>query len=72
LSHQVKIFLLEKEHFNLLLRGQLRVRNLPQDGDVVGVTHLGARLGFTVFSPGYAHADPLRPLPTVQAVVERL
>jgi hypothetical protein len=71
MSHQVKIFVLEKDHFNLLLRGKARIRNLPQDGDIVSAAHVGDRLGFTVYSASYPHADP-RKLPTVTAVVERL
>lgn len=72
MSHQVKVFVLDKDHFNLLLRGKARVRNLPQDGDIVSASHVGHRLGFMVYSAAYPHADPRQPLPTVTAVVERL
>jgi hypothetical protein len=69
---QVKVFVLEQRHFNLLLRGEARVRNLPKDGDVAAASHFGARLGFMVFSQSYPQADAGKPLPMVQAVVERL
>jgi hypothetical protein len=72
MSHQVKVFVLDKRQFNLLLRGEARVRNLPADGDVVCASHVGSQLGFMVFSPSYPHADPRVPLPTVTAVLERL
>ena len=72
MTHQVKVFVLDKSQFNLLLRGQARVRNLPADGDIVSASHLGTRLGFLVYSPSYPHADPRQPLPTVTAVLERL
>jgi len=72
MTHQVKVFVLEKNQFNLLLRGQARIRNLPQDGDVVTASHVGSRLGFLVYSAAYPHADPRHPLPIVQAVLERL
>jgi hypothetical protein len=71
MSHQVKIFVLDKSQFNLLLRGQALVRNLPADGDVVAASHHGGMMGFMVYSAGYPHPDPRRPLPVVQAVLER-
>jgi len=72
MSHQVKVFVLDKRQFNLLLRGQARVRNLPADGDIVSASHVGSQLGFLVYSANYPHADPRAPLPTVTAVLERL
>ena len=72
MSHQLKVFILDKRQFNLLLRGQARVRNLPADGDIVSASHYGGQLGFLVYSPSYPHADPRVPLPTVTAVLEKL
>jgi hypothetical protein len=68
---QVKVLVLEREHFSLLLRGEARVRNLPGDADVVSASHLGNRLGFMVYSASYPHAEQGQPLPLVRAVVER-
>ena len=72
MSHQVKVFVLDKSQFNLLLRGQARVRNLPADGNIVSASHVGPQLGFLVYSPSYPHADPRQPLPTVTAVLEKI
>lgn len=72
MSHQVKVFVLDKSQFNLLLRGKARVRNLPADGDIVSASHVGPMLGFLVYSASYPHADMKLPLPTVTAVLERM
>ncbi len=68
MSHQVKVFVLEKSQFNLLLRGQARVRNLPADGDIVSASHVGPRR-LPRLQP---YLSARRPLPTVTAVLERL
>jgi hypothetical protein len=70
-GRQVKVLVLEREHFSLLLRGQARVRNLPGDADVVSVSHFGNRLGFMVYSASYPPAEQGQPLPLVRAVMER-
>jgi hypothetical protein len=70
-KRQVKVLVLEREHFSLLLRGEARVRNLPGDADVVSASHYGNRLGFMVYSASYPHAEQDQPLPLVRAVMER-
>jgi hypothetical protein len=71
-SHQLKLFVLERAQVDLLLRGQARLRNLPADGQIVAAAPLGRGVGFTVFSASYPHTDPREPLPAVTAVLERL
>lgn len=72
MSHQLRLFVLDRAQVELLLRGRARLRNLPPDGQIVGAAPLGRGVGFTVYSAGYPHADPRAPLPTVTAVLERL
>jgi hypothetical protein len=72
MSHQLKLFVLDRAQIDLLLRGQARLRNLPADGQIVGASPLGREVGFTVYSASYPHTDPREPLPTVTAVLERL
>lgn len=69
---QLRLFVLDRAQVDLLFRGRARLRNLPADGQIVAAAPLGQQVGFTVYSAGYAHADPRKPLPTVTAVLERL
>jgi len=72
MSAQVKVFVLDREHFTAVLRGEARIRNLPSDAQVVAGAHLGAKFGFRVFSQSYQRVPFGEPPPTVQAVVERI
>jgi hypothetical protein len=72
MSHQLKLFVLDRAQVDLLLHGRARLRNLPADGQIVAAAPQGRGLGFTVYSASYPHADPRDPLPVVTALLERL
>ncbi len=72
MSAQVKVFVLDRQHFTAVLRGEARIRNLPADAQVVAGTHLGSRFGFRVFSQSYQRVPFGEQAPIIQAIVERL
>ncbi len=69
---RVRVLTVSREHWNLFLRGQARILNLPADGDIVAAVPLGDQIGFRVHSARYDQVPEGQQLPVSVAVVERL
>lgn len=71
-ARRIKVLTVSREHWNLFLRGQARILNLPADGHIVAAIPLGDQIGFRVHSARYDHVPEGQQLPVTVAVVERL
>ena len=71
-ARQLRVISVSVEDFTALMRGELRVRNFPADGQIIAATPAenGKRVGCLVLSAQYASVPAGQQLPLVTAVIE--
>lgn len=71
-NRQVKVYAVDQQHILSVLRGEMRIRNLPSDAQVVTALPVGNRIGIRFHSAQFPSVPSYEPLPLVTAVFERI